>query len=514
MSQKRQYGMSIQKEVTMNKLFLIFTAVFLFTILGAAQTSDVDSIDSFINSSLDDFKEVPSVSIAIIKDNTPILTKSYGYSNLETKTKSTISTAYYIASNTKSYVGLLAVILEEDGLLDLNKPITEYAPIKNFSDNTIFKGITITDLLSHTSGIENPFLARQFASIGDYTRADMVRILEKETFSLFNKKAHRYTNFGYNVFDLILSEEFGKNWKDLLREKIFAPMKMNRTSAYLSKAKKAKWNLAQPYTAINNLGLPTVAKTQKNDATFQSAGGMITSIEDAQKWLMMNMNQGKLGNKQIFPNSVISKAQTKIVNTRGRRGTFKNTGYGLGWTHANFGDNKIIYHTGGFDGYYSHISYLPEHNIGIAIFANESHFGDNVADLIVSYAYDLLLKKITSGETYTNKIRSVRKRIDAIQSAFSRDRSKRTFRKWKLSFRLGKYVGEFKNKNLGTIKIRKTGTMINAQWGISKSIGEPSFKRDAIRVEFRDSQSGDLLFIFQNKKAVAVVYGGNVFYKK
>jgi len=482
--------------------------------LNYAQQAQIDSINNFIESTLQKFQEIPSLSITVIKNNQPFFTKTYGYANVERSSKANNETAYYIASTTKSYVGLLAAQLESEGALDLSRPITEYAPIKQFKNKDLFKGITITDLLSHTSGLENPMLSMQFSSIGDYTRTDLVKILEEETISLFNNKSYHYTNFGYNVFDLILYEEFRENWKDLLQERIFKPMKMQHTTAYLSVAEKQDWSLAQPYTAINDERLPTLASTRKNDATFQAAGGLVSSIEDAQKWLLINMNQGQLDGETYFKKEAIEKAQSKIAKVRGQRADFIDTHYGLGWNHARFGEHEVLHHSGGFDGYFSQISFMPNENMGIAIFSNESHFGDNIGKLIVSYVYQLLLGEISSAAEIEKEIAAVEKRVNALQNAFQRDRQKRATRKWKLSYPFQKYAGIYQHPHLGKFQVHVEKEEIRAQLGISKNIGTPARHQDAVRIEFRDGRGEDLQFIFYKEQAIAIIYGGHVFYRK
>ncbi|SFZ92827.1 CubicO group peptidase, beta-lactamase class C family [Flaviramulus basaltis] len=495
------------------KQFFIVLVTILSVTLNAQNTKE-ETIDFFIEKTLSEFKEIPSIAISVVKDNKPYFIKTYGYTDSENKIKATTASPYYIASLTKSFVGLLAAQLEQEGLLDLNKPITEYTPIKNFKDNSVFKNVTITNLLSHTSGINNVIFTWRYASIGEYTTMDMIRVLEEKTSSLKNNKSYRYDNFGYNVFGLILSEEFGLNWKDLLQEKIFNPLQMVHTSSYLSKAEKNNWNIAKPYTSINEKRLPELALTQKDDQTFQSAGGIIMSIEDAQKWLLINMNNGELNGKQLLNKDVVLRTQSSISITKNKGSIFNDNSYGLGWTRAKFGSHDALYHFGGFDGYFSHISFLPEDNIGIAVFTNESHFGDNVSNLIASFIYDLLLENIKNENEYQNKVNQVANKIKSIQQDFADDRLDRANRKWTLMHDFENYSGNYENKYVGTLHIETYKNTLKANIGISTAIATPSYKDDSIRVEFKNGQGSDILFVSNNKGTFAAVFGGNVYLKK
>ncbi|WP_040280319.1 serine hydrolase domain-containing protein [Psychroserpens damuponensis] len=496
------------KQITFH---LILIALFSFNIYG--QNTQEKQIDSFITSTLQKFKEIPSLAITVVKDGKPFFTKTYGLSNLENKVKATNETSYYIASVTKSFVGLLAAKLESDGVIDLNAPIVNFKPIKDFKDKSLFENISIKDLLSHTSGIKNDMLTWKFASIGEYDYASMTKLLEDKTKSLYNNKRFRYDNFGYNVFDLILHEEFGLSWKNLLEKEIFIPLSMNRTSANLTTAKKKDWNLAMPYAAINDDRLPKKVLTQKNDDTFQAAGGMISSIEDMQKFLLLYLNKGKVNNKNVFDKSVISKTLLPLVENKGRKDTFIPEGYGLGWNIGEYNNKKAYYHFGGFDGYFSHLSFLPSENIGISVLSNENHFGDNISNLIASFIYDLMLGEIINTYDYTNQVNEVEKRVSQIQNSYKRDREIRAKRKWTLIHDFKNYEGEYKNEHIGNLIISLDNEKIKVRLGISEAIASPSTNDDSIRIEFRNGSGRDILFISNTKGTMAAVYNGHVFIK-
>lgn len=493
-----------------------FSSILLLLIaisINAQEKEQQNIIDTFIIDNLSKFQEIPSLSIAVVKDGKPFFMKSYGLSDVEKGTKASSKTAYYIASATKSFVGLLALKLSQKGILDLNTPITEYAPIKNFKNKSVFKGISITDLLSHTSGIVNNSLTYRYASEGNYEREDLIYLLRNKTQKM-RSKSYRYDNLGYNILDIILQEEFNINWKNSLREEIFSPLNMNTTSAYLSKGRKSGWDIAQPYTSINDGRKPTLPSARKNDATFQAAGGMISSISDMQNWLLMNINNGALNDKQLFSKDMISKSHSNISKTRGRSDIFKNIGYGYGWNNGIFGQKKAVYHFGGYDGYFAHVSLLPKEKMGVVILVNESHFGDNVANLIASFTYDLLLNNISSIKEYTKKMLAVQKRINQLQSAFANDRVFRSKRQWTLKKPLSSHTGKYYNPDMGMIKIDYSDEKLHVNIGVSNTIATPSANDDSIRIEARDGRGTDILFVYKNKKPHAVVYYGKVFYKK
>ena len=115
--------------------------------------------------------------------------------------------------------------------LILTLPLLPMNQLRALKTKLVFEGISLRELLSHSSGITNGYLVWRNAVSGQYEHQQLIEILENQTGSLDNNKAFKYDNLGYNIFALILQEEFGLNWKNLLKEKIFQPLEMERTSA-------------------------------------------------------------------------------------------------------------------------------------------------------------------------------------------------------------------------------------------------------------------------------------------
>ncbi|GFZ93756.1 penicillin-binding protein [Aquaticitalea lipolytica] len=494
------------------KITIVIALLFAFNVV--AQTNQKDTIDVFIKQQLITFSEVPSIAISVIKDNKPYFLKAYGKSDVENNILTTTKTPYYIASVTKSYVALLAEILAKEGKIDLNMSITEFNPISSFKDKSLFENVSINDLLSHKSGLENIQLGIQLSQVGEYDEKKLISILENETIPLYNNKSFMYSNFGYYVFAMILNAELGKDWKKLLEEKVIDPLDLTKTTPSLTHAQNNNWSLAQPYTAINDKRLPSKPTTLKKDKNFHAAGGLLTSIEDLQKWLLIHMNDGVLDDKMIFPKDIIQNNHKNFADANGKKDAFSIKAYGLGWFIGEFRQKKAIFHSGGYDGYYALISFLPDENLGVAILINESHIGDNVSKLIVSFIYDLILGNMNTIDDYLGNVSAFKAQIDRLQNAFADDKIKRSTRQWKLSQPLKIFEGDYYNSSLGTIKVSFRDEKLYFTYGVANEVlGEPTFFQDVIRVEFNDKDASEVQFVFWDNIEVALIHEKNL-YKK
>ncbi|MCI0618149.1 beta-lactamase family protein, partial [bacterium] len=103
----------------MPKIFL--PLLFLFISLNAF----ADSVDEFVKLQLKQQK-IPGMSIAILKDNTIVKIKGYGFSNIEHQVPAKPETTYQSGSVGKQFTAAAAMMLVEDGKIHLDDPVSKY----------------------------------------------------------------------------------------------------------------------------------------------------------------------------------------------------------------------------------------------------------------------------------------------------------------------------------------------------------------------------------------------------
>jgi len=70
----------------------------------------------------------PGIAIAIVKGDRVVLARGFGYRDLASCDRVSSDTRYYLKSTTKTLLGLSAAILQEEGAIELDAPISEYLP--------------------------------------------------------------------------------------------------------------------------------------------------------------------------------------------------------------------------------------------------------------------------------------------------------------------------------------------------------------------------------------------------
>ncbi len=321
--------------MTMHRTLLLFTAVLLFAIScatsapapAAAPTSDpaAQRIDTFIRQAMTQFPEVPSMGVAVVRDGKTLLVGGYGMRDRAKQLAADDETVFYIASSTKSYVGLLTAILDARGVVDLDQSIAHYLPELRFGAGIDPQKVTLRGLLTHSAGISNDAIVMRTAFSGEHTPAGLIELLGR---SKAIEPKFKYDNLGYVAVSLALERVTGKKWQDLLATELFAPLGMTRTTAYMSRA--AAWPVAKPYDFNRDLQLYELPNL-KIDATMHAAGGLVTTPRDLARWLEANVNAGRVGGRQVLPAEAFAEAHKRQVDTPERNWyRFKRYAYSLG----------------------------------------------------------------------------------------------------------------------------------------------------------------------------------------
>jgi CubicO group peptidase (beta-lactamase class C family) len=469
-------------------------------------------LDAQIRKTMEAFPELPAVAIVVVKGDKPIFVRAYGVANRETGTKADVNTLFYIASSTKSYTALAAALLDREGKIKLADPVTKYASGVTFKTPLPDK-ITVRDLLTHTSGLRNPAIVWRTAFSGEVDDADLMRVFaEGTTLNEQNYGKYVYTNLGYNIYGLLLKNTLKKNWQDVLQEKVFDPLKMKQTSAYVSKPRAKKLLIADSYLFSPNVEKVVRSPLDKQDRNMQAAGGIVTSISDMGRWLSVNMNNGMLDGKQVIPADVMQSVHTGYADTVREGPPFAGAGkYGLGWQIGKYRNENVVYHHGGYPGWASHVSYMPDQKIGVAVLINEGSVGGRMSHVLATYAYDRLLGA-TTPEDHAKQLQDLANRyaqnkqqmIDAFKSRASRTSQ--------LSKPLAEYVGRYSNDMLGNIDVAIEQDALAVRMGYIHVVSTPFTGKDTIRVEMSPGEGEVISFgINADGKVESLNYGGMKF---
>src|SRR6266403_584292 len=181
----------------------------------------------------------PGVAVLVRKDGHTVFERGYGVRELRSLAKIDEQTNFRLASCSKQFTAMSIMLLVHDGKLRYDDKLTDV--FTNFP--AYGKAITIRNLLNHTSGLpdyEELMAAaekRKGAPIWTDTHqiqdAEVLDLLEREKAGKFTPATQwSYSNSGYVVLGFMVAKISGKPFREFLRERIFAPLKMSQTIAY------------------------------------------------------------------------------------------------------------------------------------------------------------------------------------------------------------------------------------------------------------------------------------------
>lgn len=446
----------------------------------------------------------PGMAVAVVRDTQIIYAKGFGWADVESRRPVTPETIFYIASTTKSFTGLAAAMLDEQGRIDLDAPLSRYLPTATLQEPLSADSITLRALLSHTHGISNdgPIVLRT-AYTGEHTNDLLISLLAAHP-PAKGGRAYEYGNIGYNIAALAMDVALRESWRDVLQRMIFDPLGMTSTSAYVSRVPAER--LAQPY-GWEPTGF-TRTPYGKADANMQAAGGLVTSATDMARWLEAHITGGIVDGRRVFSASAIGETHRRQATFSANRRGLSVNGYGFGWQIATFGGDTILNHGGGFTGFSTSMSFMPERRIGVVAMANASGTGSALVDLAAQAVYARL---ITGEALSPDSLARLRVEAANAREGVAADRARRASRPQVLPFPLEAYAGTYENELHGRVVFTVVEGKLEVRAGQAWSRVEVyDGQNNALRIEL--TGSGNVVrFTMENGRAVSFDWAGVTF---
>ena len=447
-------------------------------------------------------------AVIVVKDGKIAYQGYFGLADIAAKTAVDADTVFYIASATKPFFALNALLAEHAGSLDTRTSLQAMFPAARF-DGFDASAVTLRHLLTHTAGIDNVALGWATAFSGVHDAASRQRlVLQSRANADAPLGTFDYTNIGYNIASVWRDRIDAKPWQAQLQARIFAPLKMVHTTARTSEAEARGWTIAKPYAFVSvDRSVPLYLR--KTDATMHAAGGMLSTAPDLVNFLIAQLDEGKLDRKQVLPASVIDASQQQQAVTDSKYLDFPRDGYAWGWYTGDYKGRRMLHHFGGFAGFHAHLSFMPEANIGLVVLNNEDMLGARLANLIADVAYGIALGE--PGIAATAKDGFARLAMDAakLEQAAVRQREALQARPWRLSLPRTGYAGRYAHADLGEVSVTvQAGGALALGWGQLQAVASGYDKPDHVRVEFVPNSGQVVEFIVEDGRVDALAFDG------
>ena len=322
----------------------------------------------------------PGVAVLVVKDGRKLFERGYGLRDLHSAAKIDSRTNFRLASCTKQFTAMAIMLLVHDGKLRYEQKLTEVFP--DFP--SYGKSITIRNLLNHTGGLqdyeilmEQPKNKRKWNEDHQIQDAEVLTLLERTDHGMFPAGTQwYYSNSGYVVLGLVVAKASGQPFPEFLRERIFAPLKMDNTVAYV-KDKNEITNRAYGHTKQGDTWKQT---DQSSTSATLGDGGVYSSLEDLAKWDEARRSNKLLSEEEMQP--ALTPVTLTVTSGKGDNqsrwpaNSYRPEGtpvsYGFGWFLDPYRGHPRMWHYGETMGFHSYSVRFADNDLSIIILCNRT----------------------------------------------------------------------------------------------------------------------------------------------
>ena len=310
-----------------------------------------------------DYWRIPGAALALVRDGVPDEYECFGLRDIENGLPFDEDTLFCIASCSKSMTAEMIGSLVAEGVLDYDKPISEYLPEFQLFDPEASKNFTLRDMLCHRTG----FGANDV--LWPSARADLARrIRYVEPCGVFRDKS-LYSNVIYALVGYVAEAVTGMTWPELMRKYVFEPIHMDSTSCTTAEMVSAP-DRAIPYYVEE---FKPVRKEFWNIDGGGPAASVNTTIRDFAKWLRFNIAGGvNEDGVRVIPEAQFREIHSPQMYYKDFIDDDKYPChyYCMGWRSGEYRGHRFLKHSGKIEGFSSFQVYLPDEKIGVCMMAN------------------------------------------------------------------------------------------------------------------------------------------------
>ena len=285
-------------------------------------------LDAYIQNEITGNK-IPGAIMMIQRNGETAYFKSFGVRDPGTKEPMTPSTIFRIYSMSKPITTVAAMMLVEEGRLQLDDPLSKYIPAfanvkvgveHKAEDGTttldtapVKRPITIQDLMRHTSGLTYGFFGEGLVKkayvdahlfSGDVDNAEFAERLAKLPLAYQPGTTWDYSH-STDILGRVVEVVSGKSLLQFEKERLLDPLGMTNTSFYVTDPAKTSL-VAEPFPGDRKIGNDAEMGDPRVVQKWESGGGgMVSTIGDYARFAQMLLNGGTLdGKRYLSPKTV------------------------------------------------------------------------------------------------------------------------------------------------------------------------------------------------------------------
>lgn len=300
------------------------------------------------------------LAVVVVQNGAVLTSRGYGFADAARGTPlSPGSTRLRIGSITKTMTAVVILQLVNEGrIASLDDPVNIYLRRYQLAD---YRGtaVTLRHLLTHTAGFEAVLFGLGTEGAADVpARASYIRQVTPR--HVRPPGSHPvYSNFGFQTLGAVAEDLTGQRMSELLAERILRPLGMSESA--LSHDQRPSANLGQPYAYFPNGDLQAVPYIAMHPFTG-AAGGVQATPDDMARYMLAQLDRDDSSTHRVLPPHLL-----RDMHRRHAGANETVPGFGLGVFVADRDGLHIVDHPGGWPGFSSLMTLVPDKRLGIFI---------------------------------------------------------------------------------------------------------------------------------------------------
>lgn len=307
-----------------------------------------------------------------------LLEAAYGVLNVTTQQPVTTDALFQIGSITKVWTATVAMMLVDEGRLELDTPVAEVLPELRLADPDVTKSVTLRHLLNHTSGIDGDVFTD--TGRGDDCLEKYVEVLGEAGQNHPLGATWSYCNSGYALLGRVIEKVTGQTWDQALRERLSTPLGLAHTVTLPEEALL----FAAAVGHDERDGEAVVAPAWQLPRSIGPAGLVTSTVADVLSFARLHLTGGLAadGTRLLSEESAAAMAahQADLPDK-----FILGDSWGLGWIRFGWGEHRLYGHDGNTLGQAAFLRVLPDPETGgglaVALLTNGGHTRDLYEDL-------------------------------------------------------------------------------------------------------------------------------------
>jgi len=324
---------------------------------------------------------VTGVQYAVMDHGKIVLSGSAGTSGRKGNSKIGKNDMFGIGSTSKMYVTAAAMMLADEGKIDIDRPLTDYLPEFKMKDER-YKQITPRILMNHSSGLYGSHYGNSilFNDNNTFNRDNLLPALQNETLKADPGAFSVYSNDSFQLLELMVAKVSGKSYPQFIQERITKPLQLKSTLTPLDQFDRSR--LVKTYfPTLTDKALPV------ENTNIIGTGGVYSTAEDVVKFAEV-----LTGHRPDLLSTASTNAMTRPEYRSGMwvSETSNIFNYGLGWDSVQLSPFdryglKAVSKGGDTLMYHASLISVPEQRLSMAVLTSggSSMYNEAVASEVM-----------------------------------------------------------------------------------------------------------------------------------